>query len=82
MFLVPLLFFPTYCFFCILADGIVGDILRCFLSKYGKQWDGREAHKIVGKTPKEAAVVIVEEYGLPCLADEFAAEVYPLFSSQ
>ncbi|XP_021902275.1 bifunctional riboflavin kinase/FMN phosphatase [Carica papaya] len=64
------------------TDGIVGDILRGFLSKYGKQWDGREAHKIVGKTPKEAAVVIVEEYGLPCLADEFAAEVYPLFSSQ
>lgn len=64
------------------TDGIVGDILRCFLSKYGKQWDGREAHKIVGKTPKEAAVVIVEEYGLPCLADEFAAEVYPLFTSQ
>ncbi|WZZ25138.1 hypothetical protein YC2023_008539 [Brassica napus] len=62
--------------------GVVSDILRKYLSKYGKQWDGREALKIVGKTPLEAATTIVEDYGLPCGVDEFNSEFYPLFSAQ
>ncbi|KAF2586365.1 hypothetical protein F2Q70_00034753 [Brassica cretica] len=64
------------------TDGVVSDILRKYLSKYGKQWDGREALKIVGKTPLEAATTIVEDYGLPCGVDEFNSEFYPLFSAQ
>ncbi|KAI9112882.1 hypothetical protein K1719_016199 [Acacia pycnantha] len=48
------------------TDAIVGDVLKVFLGKYGKQWDGREVHKIVGKTQFEAAVAIVEDYDLPC----------------
>ncbi|XP_010538291.1 PREDICTED: bifunctional riboflavin kinase/FMN phosphatase [Tarenaya hassleriana] len=64
------------------TDGLVGEILRGYLSKHGKQWDGRETLKIVGKTPIEAATAIVEDYGLPCGVDEFNTEFYQLFSAQ
>ncbi|XP_021661042.2 bifunctional riboflavin kinase/FMN phosphatase isoform X2 [Hevea brasiliensis] len=64
------------------TDGLVSDVLKGFLVKYGKQWDGREASKIVGKTPLEAAAAIVEEYGLPCATEEFIAEITPVFSDQ
>ncbi|OAY26093.1 bifunctional riboflavin kinase/FMN phosphatase isoform X1 [Manihot esculenta] len=64
------------------TDGVVNDVLKGFLVKYGKQWDGREANKIVGKTPLEAAATIVEDYGLPCAAEAFIAEITPVFSDQ
>ncbi|XP_028788721.1 bifunctional riboflavin kinase/FMN phosphatase [Neltuma alba] len=64
------------------TDGIVGNVLKAFLGKYGKQWDGREAHKIVGKTPFEAAAAIVEDYGLPCSTSEFLCGISPIFSDQ
>ncbi|KAL0363315.1 UNVERIFIED_CONTAM: Bifunctional riboflavin kinase/FMN phosphatase [Sesamum calycinum] len=53
------------------TDGIVSDVLSVFLVKYGKQWDGKAAQKIVGRTPYEAAAVIVEDYGLPFLQMNF-----------
>ena len=65
-----------------MADGIVSDVLKVYLVKYGKQWDGREAKKIVGKTPFEAAVAIVEDYELPCTSIELISEITPLFSAQ
>lgn len=64
------------------TDGVAGDVLRVFLGKYGKEWDGREAQKVIGKMPLEAAAVIVEEYGLTCGKDEFLAAISPIFSSQ
>ncbi|XVE87937.1 hypothetical protein DITRI_Ditri19aG0028600 [Diplodiscus trichospermus] len=64
------------------TDGVVSEVLKVFLGKYGKQWDGRETQRIVGKTPSEAAAAVVEEYGLPCGKDEFLAELYPIFSAQ
>ncbi|KAL5579316.1 hypothetical protein UlMin_011758 [Ulmus minor] len=64
------------------TDGIVSDVLKVYLVKYGKQWDGREAKKIVGKTPFEAAAAIVEDYGLPCTLIELISEITPLFSTQ
>ncbi|KAK8488217.1 hypothetical protein V6N13_120024 [Hibiscus sabdariffa] len=64
------------------TDGVVSEVLKGFLGKYGKEWDGREAQKIIGKTPLEAAAAVVEEYGLPCGKDEFLAELYPVFSAQ
>ncbi|KAK3420069.1 hypothetical protein EUGRSUZ_G00853 [Eucalyptus grandis] len=64
------------------TDGIVKEVLKVFLVKYGKQWDGREAHKTAGKTPFESAAVIVEDYGLPCAAEEFLSEITPMFSNQ
>ncbi|KAE8656550.1 Transducin/WD40 repeat-like superfamily protein isoform 1 [Hibiscus syriacus] len=64
------------------TDGVVSEVLKGFLPKYGKQWDGREAQKIIGKTPLEAAAAVVEEYGLSCGKDEFLSELYPVFSAQ
>uniref|UniRef100_A0A2P2M3U9 Uncharacterized protein MANES_16G020800 n=1 Tax=Rhizophora mucronata TaxID=61149 RepID=A0A2P2M3U9_RHIMU len=64
------------------TDGIVNDVLRVFMVKYGKQWDERKANKIVGKTPLEAAAALVEDYGLACGADEFLTEITPMFSDQ
>lgn len=65
-----------------LTDGIVNDVLKVYLVKCGKQWDGREAQGIVGKTPSEAAAVIVDNYGLSITADELMTEITPMFSDQ
>lgn len=64
------------------TDGIVNDVLKVYLVKYGKQWDGREAQGIVGKTPSEAAAVIIDNYGLSITADELMTEITPMFSDQ
>ncbi|RZC45033.1 hypothetical protein C5167_037982 [Papaver somniferum] len=42
------------------TDGIVGDVLKMLPVKYGKQWDAKVTHRIVGKTPIEAATAIKE----------------------
>ncbi|XP_021808541.1 bifunctional riboflavin kinase/FMN phosphatase-like [Prunus avium] len=64
------------------TDGIVSDVLRVYLGKYGKQWDGREIKKIVGKTPIEAASAVVEDYELSCTTSELLSEITPMFSNQ
>ncbi|KAI3988185.1 hypothetical protein MKX01_011974 [Papaver californicum] len=64
------------------TDGIVGDILKVLLVKYGKQWDAKMAHRILGKTPIESATAIVEDYKLPCTTDEFMSEITPMFSER
>nr|GFC21418.1 bifunctional riboflavin kinase/FMN phosphatase [Tanacetum cinerariifolium] len=48
-----------------MIDGIVSEILKVYLGKFEKKWDGREALKIIGKTPIEAAAAIVDDYSLP-----------------
>ncbi|CAO2842719.1 unnamed protein product [Amaranthus hypochondriacus] len=62
------------------TDGVVTDVLRSYLVKYGKQWDGREALKIAGRTPLEASAAVVEAYELPCTTEEFVKEFTPMFS--
>ncbi|KAH6773749.1 riboflavin kinase/FMN hydrolase [Perilla frutescens var. frutescens] len=64
------------------TDGIVHDVLKAFLVKYGKQWDGRGTHKTAGKTPYEAAAVIVEDYELPITTDELLSELSPIFAQK
>ncbi|XP_022886311.1 bifunctional riboflavin kinase/FMN phosphatase isoform X1 [Olea europaea var. sylvestris] len=64
------------------TDGIVSDVLKSYLVKYGKQWDGRRAHRIVGKTPYEASAAVVEDYELPISTDEYISEITPRFSEQ
>uniref|UniRef100_A0A2N9GNW3 riboflavin kinase n=1 Tax=Fagus sylvatica TaxID=28930 RepID=A0A2N9GNW3_FAGSY len=64
------------------TDALVSDVLKGFLGKYGKQWDGREANRTVGKTPFEAAAAVVEAYELPCTTSEFISELNPLFSDR
>ncbi|XP_074331399.1 bifunctional riboflavin kinase/FMN phosphatase-like [Apium graveolens] len=64
------------------TDGIVSDVLKVYLVNHGKQWDGREAHKLVGKTLSEAAAVIIDDYGLSISADELLSEFTPMLSDQ
>uniref|UniRef100_A0A803LPM1 riboflavin kinase n=1 Tax=Chenopodium quinoa TaxID=63459 RepID=A0A803LPM1_CHEQI len=56
-------------------DGVVIDVLKSFLIKYGKEWDGREVLRIAGKTPLEASAAVVEAYNLPCKREEFEKEL-------
>ncbi|KAJ6405387.1 hypothetical protein OIU84_013359 [Salix udensis] len=64
------------------TDGIVSDVLKAFVVKYGKQWDGRETQKILGRTPLEAAAAVVEDYELPCSTDDFLTQFTPLLYDQ
>ncbi|KAI3680636.1 hypothetical protein L6452_35409 [Arctium lappa] len=64
------------------TDGIVCEVLKDYLVKYEKKWDGREAYKIIGKTPIEAAAAIVEDYGLPLSKEDLLSEITLMFSDQ
>ncbi|KAF5475596.1 hypothetical protein F2P56_007388, partial [Juglans regia] len=64
------------------TDALVSEILKGFLGKYGKQWDGREVHKIAGTTPFQAAAAVVEDYELPCTPSQFLSEINPFFSDK
>ncbi|KAI7738166.1 hypothetical protein M8C21_007549, partial [Ambrosia artemisiifolia] len=59
--------------------GLVSEVLKVYLVKHKKKWDGREVHKIVGKTPLEAAAVIVEDYALPLSKEDFLSEFSPIW---
>ncbi|KAK4798262.1 hypothetical protein SAY86_030588 [Trapa natans] len=61
---------------------VVRDVLKTCLFKFGKQWDGREADKVLGKAPFEAAEAVVEDYELPCTTEEFISRITPMFSDQ
>ncbi|CAN6460509.1 unnamed protein product [Victoria cruziana] len=62
------------------TEGIVDDVLKVFLVKYGKKWDGRGTPNRTGKTPREAAAAIIEDYELPCSMEEFMAEITPFYT--
>ncbi|CAN6577122.1 unnamed protein product [Malus baccata var. baccata] len=64
------------------TDGIVSEVLKVYLGKYEKQWDGLEVQKIVGKIPLEVASAVVEDYGLSCTTNELLSEITPLFFNQ
>lgn len=65
-----------------ITDGIVGEVLKVYLVKHGKQWDGRGTHRIVGKTPAEAAAAVVEDYALSISAQELLSDINPMFNDQ
>lgn len=65
-----------------MADGVVSEVLKVYLPKFGKQWDGREVKKVVGMMPLEAAATVVEDYELPCTTEELVSEITPMFSDQ
>ena len=57
-------------------------MVKPFLVKNGKTWDSKKAHKLVGKTPYEAAAVVLEDYGLPYSTAEFLSMIAPMLSEQ
>eukprot|EP01018_Ginkgo_biloba_P004735 Gb_38742 [translate_table: standard] len=64
------------------TESLVEHVLKDFLAKYEKQWDGRGEEKRLGKRPLEAAECIIEDYQLPCTAEEFLAEISPWFEGR
>lgn len=64
------------------ADGLVSEVLKVYLIKHKKKWDGGEVEKIVGKTPIEAAAVIVEAYALPLSKEDLLSEFSHMLSDQ
>ncbi|XP_024537122.1 bifunctional riboflavin kinase/FMN phosphatase isoform X1 [Selaginella moellendorffii] len=61
------------------TERIVDEVCEEFLvAKYGKQWDGRNPEKRLGKKPLQAAAAIVEDYELPCTPEQFLAETVDL----
>lgn len=64
------------------ADSIAIRILKSLLEKLGKKWDSKSAHKIVGRTPLEAAPAVVEDYQIPYSAEEFLSMTTLLFADQ
>eukprot|EP01018_Ginkgo_biloba_P017426 Gb_05196 [translate_table: standard] len=64
------------------TEGIMEDVLKDFLAKYEKQWDGRGQAQRLGKMPLEAAEIIIKDYQLPCTAEEFLAEILPWFEDR
>jgi len=64
------------------TDSVVSNVVKPFLVKNGKTWDSKKAHKLVGKTPYEAAAVVLEDYGLPYSTEEFLSMITPMFSEQ
>ena len=57
-------------------------MVKPFLVKNGKTWDSKKAHKLAGKTPYEAAAVVLEDYGLPYSTEEIVSMITPMFSEQ
>uniref|UniRef100_A0A804PWB6 Riboflavin kinase n=1 Tax=Zea mays TaxID=4577 RepID=A0A804PWB6_MAIZE len=64
------------------TDSVVSKVVKPFILKNGKTWDSKKAHKLVGKTPYEAAAVVLEDYGLPYSTEEFLSMITPMFSEQ
>ncbi|XP_042403400.1 bifunctional riboflavin kinase/FMN phosphatase-like isoform X1 [Zingiber officinale] len=64
------------------TDAITNEVLKVFIMRYGKKWDSRKAHRIVGRTPAEAAAIIVEDYELSCTLEEFISQITPMFFDQ
>ncbi|KAF1861946.1 hypothetical protein Lal_00026439 [Lupinus albus] len=64
------------------TDGVVGKVLKVMLNKYGKEWDGRETLKILGKTPFESAAAVIQDYALPCSTTDFISQISPFFYDQ
>lgn len=64
------------------TDGIVSEVLKLYLVKYGKQWDGKIAQRVIGKTPLEAATAVVEDYGLSLSVDQFISEIMPMLDDR
>ncbi|KAI3716919.1 hypothetical protein L1987_68149 [Smallanthus sonchifolius] len=64
------------------TDGLVSEVLKVYLVKHKKRWDGREVQKIVGRTPIEAVAVIVEDYELPLSKEDLLSEFSPMLSDQ
>ncbi|KAJ8504824.1 hypothetical protein OPV22_005710 [Ensete ventricosum] len=64
------------------TDGVMNEVLKVFLVKYGKRWDNKISQKIIGRTPLEVATTIVKDYSLSLTTEELMSAISPMFSDQ
>ncbi|XP_057541452.1 bifunctional riboflavin kinase/FMN phosphatase-like isoform X1 [Amaranthus tricolor] len=57
-------------------------VLKDFLASYGKVLITDKEHARVGKTQKESAIAIVQNYELPLTPDQFIAEIIPIYRAK
>lgn len=60
-----------------LTESSTKGVLKDFLAKYGRVL--KETNKRLGKTLKESAVSIVEDYELTLSPDQFIQEITPMY---
>ncbi|URE03111.1 Flavokinase [Musa troglodytarum] len=62
------------------TDGVMNEVLKVFLVKYGKRWDNKISQKIIGRTPLEVATAIVKDFSLSLTTEELMSAISPMFS--
>lgn len=63
------------------TESVGEEVLKKYLEKHGKQWDGRGEETRLGKQQLEAAADFIRDYQLPCTPQEFLSEVSPCFEN-
>ncbi|KAL2925267.1 Bifunctional riboflavin kinase/FMN phosphatase [Bienertia sinuspersici] len=64
------------------TEYVTRSVLREFLASYGKVLITDKEHGRVGRTQKESAIAIVNNYELPLTPDQFIAEITPLYRAK
>jgi len=53
----------------------VEEASELIVSGYGKKWNGKGAHKRLGKRPLESAASLIQDYDLPCTPQELHSQI-------
>jgi riboflavin kinase len=64
------------------TERIINDVNQILFSKFGKVWESKGLHKVIGMQQLEAAKVLVEDYDLPCTPEEFVELCVPLYKER
>ncbi|XP_065040160.1 uncharacterized protein LOC135584527 isoform X5 [Musa acuminata AAA Group] len=64
------------------TDGVMNEVLKVFLVKYGKRWDNKISQKIIGRTPLEVATAVVKDFSLSLTTEDLMSAISPMFSDQ
>jgi FMN phosphatase YigB (HAD superfamily) len=57
------------------TETLVEEALELIVSGYGKKWDGKGAHKRLGRRPLESAASLIQDYDLPCTPQELHSQI-------
>jgi hypothetical protein len=57
------------------TETLVEEASELIVSGYGKKWNGKGAHKRLGKRPLESAASLIQDYDLPCTPQELHSQI-------
>jgi hypothetical protein len=69
-------------FIFILSETLVEEALELIVSGYGKKWNGKGAHKRLGKRPLESAASLIQDYDLPCTPQELYSQILAFMNNR